>query len=308
MPRFLAIRLALAVSTLFLIVVASFFLQRSAPGGPFDRDREMPERVRRELEREWLLDRPLGEQLGAYLRGLLSIPPDLKSSMIQPEFRVAEIIGPRLRVSLTLGAAALVFSLAVGIPAGVLAALRRRRPSEHLLMFLALVGISVPPFVFGPLAKRLFALDLGWLPESRWQGPRSMVLPVLTLSLATIATAARLVRSSMIEALDRDHVRAARARGLPEWRVICVHALPGALTPICSWLGPAAAGLCTGSVVVERIFSIPGLGQVFVDAAFNRDYTVVMGVVIVYSSILLACNIGADLLLAAIDPRTRSGR
>ena len=283
-------------------------MQRVAPGGPFDQEREMPPATRAALESEWRLDKPLVQQFGGYVGDLCQFPPDLKNSMIQPDFKVMEIIAPRLVVSVSLGIATLLFALAVGIPLGLMAALQRRRFPDHMAMLVALLGISIPSFVLGPALKWIFALELDWLPESRWVGPANMVLPVLSLSAVYIATVARMVRAGMIEVLDEDYIRTARAKGLSPLRVVLRHALPGAIMPIVSWLGPAAAGLAVGSVVIERVFNIPGLGNTFVDAAFNRDYTLVMGTVLVYSSLLIVANLGADLLLAFLDPRTRSER
>ena len=304
--RFLLRRTGLAVVTLLAIVTLSFFMQRLAPGGPFDRERAVSEEVRLLEEKEWRLDQPAIVQLGDYLGGMLSWPPDLKRSIRQPDYAVTELVAPRLAVSLSLAAVVMIWSLLVGVPLGVLAARNRNRSSDHVVMVVALLGISLPNFVIGPFFKWLFALKLGWFPESRWVGPESMVLPVLTLSLIYIATIARLVRSGMIETLGQDYVRTARAKGLSEGRVVWRHALPGALLPLVTWLGPALASLAVGSVVVERIFNIPGLGTYFVDAAFNRDYTLVMGTVIVYSALLIVFNILADLALAWLDPRIRT--
>jgi oligopeptide transport system permease protein len=298
-------RLALGAVTMLVIVTISFFLQRLAPGGPFDAERAVDPAVRAAQEREWGLDQPLAVQFGRYLRGLCALPPDFKRSMTRPDFEVREILAPRLAVSLSLGAAVLLFSLAVGVPLGLLAGLRRGGKVDYLAMFIAVVGISVPNFVLGPLLKWVFALELGWLPESRWVSPASMVLPTLALSAVYIATIARLVRGATIETLAEPWVRTARGKGLSERRVLFRHVLPGALLPLISYLGPAAAGLAVGSVVVERVFNIPGLGNEFVESAFNRDYTMVMGTVITYSAILILMNILSDLVLMAVDPRVR---
>ncbi|MCA9321755.1 MAG: ABC transporter permease [Planctomycetes bacterium] len=308
MTRVVIVRLILAVVTLLAVATASFFMQRIAPGGPFDLEREMPEAARQALEAEWRLDRPLTEQFAGYLGDLASWPPDLKRSMVQPDYRVTELILPRLAVSLSLGAVTLIFALLVGIPLGIIAALRRNRAADHLTMLFALVGISVPSFVLGPFLKWVFAIQWGLLPESRWVSPASMVLPVLSLSAVYIATIARLVRAGMIEVLDEDWIRTARAKGLAERRVILRHALPGALLPLVAWLGPASAGLAVGSVVIERVFDVPGLGNTFVDAAFNRDYTMVMATVLVYSALLIVMNLLSDLALMVLDPRAGESR
>lgn len=301
-------RLGLGLVTLLVIITISFFLQRLAPGGPFDAERAVDPAVRAAQEKEWGLDRPLPVQFGLYLKGLLALPPDFKRSMTRPDFEVREILTPRLKVSLSLGAAVLVFSLLVGIPLGLWAGVRRGGAIDAGAMFVAVVGISVPNFVLGPLLKWIFALELGWLPESRWVSPASMVLPTLSLSAIYVATIARLVRSGTVETLGETYVRTARAKGLSETRVLLRHVLPGALLPLVSYLGPAAAGLAVGSVVVERVFNIPGLGNEFVESAFNRDYTMVMGTVITYSAILILMNLLSDLLLMAVDPRVREQR
>ncbi|MCB9831940.1 MAG: ABC transporter permease [Planctomycetes bacterium] len=303
MIRGFLVRLGEGALTLLVIVSLSFFMQRLAPGGPFDHERELPPETRRALEAEWGLDRPLGEQFLGYLGGIFRLPPDLKRSMTRPDFGVTELIAPRLAVSLSLGLVVLLFSLVLGIGLGALAAARRNGFLDHAVMALALLGLALPNFVIGPLLKWVFAIELGWLPESRWVSPASMVLPVLATSALYVAIIARMVRSGLVAALGQDFVRAARARGFSERRVLLVHALPAALAPVIAWLGPAAAGLAVGSVVIERVFDIPGLGNTLIDAAFNRDYTMVMGAVIVYSAILIALNLLADLLLLRVDPR-----
>lgn len=292
--------------TLFVVVVLSFLLQKAAPGGPFDQEREMNAETRLALEKEWHLDESTTAQLGHYLGGLVSWPPDLKQSMSRPDYSVRELIGPRLKVSLSLGFCVLGLSLTVGLIFGVWAATHRNRLQDHFVMVIALLGVSIPNFVAGPIAKWIFALELGWLPESRWVGPMSMVLPVLSMSPLYIAIVARMIRGGLIESLSRDHIRAGRARGFSERRLILKHALPEALLPVVAWLGPAMAGLAVGSVVIERVFNIPGLGNTLIDAAFNRDYTMVMGAVITYSAILIMANLFSDLLVGFLDPRTRT--
>lgn len=298
-------RAAWSAVTLLVIVIASFFLQRIAPGGPFDDSRELDPSVRERLEEEWLLDEPVPAQLGAYLTGVFSLPPDFKRSMAQPDYAVQEIVAPRLAVSASLGIVAFLLSLAIGVPLGMLAGTRPGGRRDLLVTVVVLAGMSIPNFVLGPLLKRLFALELGWLPESRWVDPSSMVLPVVTLAAAHVAVIARLVRTGFLEVLSEDFIRTARARGLREWTIIRRHALRGALVPLVGYLGPALAGLVVGSVVVERIFNVPGLGNTFVDAAFNRDYTLVMGTVVAYSTLLVTMNWLADLGVALLDPRAR---
>ena len=298
-------RLIQSAVTLLFIIVLSFLLQKVAPGGPFDDARELSPETLEALRREWRLDESALSQLGHYLEGVFSWPPDLKRSMTRPAWGVVELIVPRLMVSLSLAGVVLLLSLSLGILLGVWAAMHRHGWRDHLVMTLALIGVAVPNFVLAPLFKWLFALKLGWFPESRWVGPASMILPALSLSLLYIAIVARMVRGGLLDALSRDHVRAARARGFSRRRVILVHALPEALLGVVAWLGPAVAGLAVGSVVVERIFAIPGLGNTLVDAAFNRDYTMVMGAVIVYSVVLIAANLVTDGLAMLLDPRVR---
>lgn len=299
-------RLLLAVLTLFLIVTGSFFLQRAAPGGPFDMERDVPAEVRRHMEEEWHLNEPLLTQYTRYMSGFLQWPLDLKRSMKQTDYTVIELLGPRLMVSLSLGVAVLAFSLFMGVMLGLLSARHRNKRIDGGVMLLALLGLAIPNFVIGPLLKWVFALKLGWLPESRWVSPLSMVLPVLSLSAIYIATITRLVRSGLLDVAGENWLRTARAKGLPEKLVLRRHALRAALVPVVSYLGPAMAGLAVGSVVVERVFNIPGLGNTLVEAAFNRDYTMVMGAVIVYSVFLVFMNLLSDLALARLDPRTRA--
>lgn len=299
-------RLLLAVLTLFLIVTGSFFLQRAAPGGPFDMERDVPAEVRRHMEEEWHLNEPLLTQYTRYMSGFLQWPLDLKRSMKQTDYTVIELLGPRLMVSLSLGVAVLAFSLFMGVMLGLLSARHRNKRIDGGVMLLALLGLAIPNFVIGPLLKWVFALKLGWLPESRWVSPLSMILPVLSLSAIYIATITRLVRSGLLDVAGENWLRTARAKGLPEKLVLRRHALRAALVPVVSYLGPAMAGLAVGSVVVERVFNIPGLGNTLVEAAFNRDYTMVMGAVIVYSVFLVFMNLLSDLALARLDPRTRA--
>ena len=299
-------RLLLALITLFLIVTGSFFLQRAAPGGPFDMERDVPPEVRRHMEEEWHLNEPLLTQYTRYMSGFLHWPLDLKRSMKQTDYHVIELLGPRLRVSLSLGVAVLTLSLFVGILFGVISVRHRNTWIDAAVMLLALLGLAIPNFVIGPLLKWCFALKLGWLPESRWVSPMSMVLPVLSLSAIYIATITRLVRSGLLDVSGENWLRTARAKGLSENLVLRRHALRAALIPVVAYLGPAMAGLAVGAVVVERVFSIPGLGNTLVEAAFNRDYTMVLGAVIVYSVFLVFMNLLSDLALAFLDPRTRA--
>ena len=301
MARYLAGRLAGVPPVLLVIVTVSFFVMRVAPGGPFDLERTLPPEVRANVEARYHLDEPLARQYVRYLGDVLR--GDLGPSFRYPDRTVTELIGLGVPVSLTLGVCALLFALVLGGAAGILAALRHNRLVDYLTMSLALGGVSVPNFVLGPLLMFVFALWLGWLPVAGWGSWRHLVLPTVTLGVLYTAYVARLSRAGMLEVLFQDFVRTARAKGLRESVVVLRHALPGAVLPVVSYLGPAAAGALTGSVVVETIFGIPGIGRYFVQSALNRDYTMVLGTVIVFSSLLVVFNLIVDLLYAWLDPR-----
>lgn len=306
MLRFALMRLLAAVPTLLVLITLAFFMMRAAPGGPFDSERVLPPEVQQQLEARYRLDLPLYEQLGRYLVDVLQ--GDLGPSFQYSEFTVNELIANSFPVSLQLGFTALLLALVLGGAAGVIAALRQNRLTDHTVMTLAMTGISIPNFVVAPLLILLFALVLGWLPAGGWEGGawENRVLPVIALALPQVAYISRLMRGSMIEVLRQNFIRTARAKGLPEHRVILQHALKPALMPILSYLGPAAAAIITGSVVIEQIFGIPGLGRYFVQGALNRDYGMVMGVVIFYGGLIIAFNFVVDLLYGALDPRVRA--
>ncbi|HZR33967.1 MAG TPA: oligopeptide ABC transporter permease OppB [Nevskia sp.] len=298
-------RLLSAAPTLLLLVTLAFFLMRAAPGGPFDRERTLPPQIESALRAEYHLDQPLWRQYLGYLRGLSR--GDLGPSFQYTGFSVAELIAAGAPVSLRLGACAMLLAVLCGGALGCLAAWRRNRPLDRLLMTLAMLGISVPNYVVAPLLVLLFAVGLGWLPAGGWSahGIADAVLPVLALALPQIATIARLMRASMIDALGAPWIRTARAKGLPPRLIVWRHALKPALLPLLSYLGPAAAGVMTGSVVVEQVFGIPGIGRYFVQAALNRDYTLVLGVVIFYGALIILFNFLVDLLYGLLDPRVR---
>jgi oligopeptide transport system permease protein len=299
--RYLAGRLAGLPPILLVIVTVSFFVMRVAPGGPFDLERSLPPEVRANVEARYHLNEPLVRQYVRYLGDVAR--GDLGPSFRYPDRTVTELIGLGMPVSLALGACALLFALLLGGTAGILAALRRNRLVDYVTMSLALGGVSIPNFVLGPLLVLVFALGLGWLPVAGWGSWRHLVLPSVTLGVFYMAYVARLSRAGMLEVALQDFVRTARAKGLRESVVVLRHALPGAVLPVVSYLGPAAAGALTGSVVVESIFGIPGIGRYFVQSALNRDYTMVLGTVIVFSSLLVAFNLVVDLLYAWLDPR-----
>lgn len=298
-------RLAGVVPTLFVIVTLAFFVMRLAPGGPFDEEQALPPEIKANLEAAYGLDQPLHVQYLRYLRGLSR--GDFGPSFKFKDFSVTELIAQGLPVSLTIGICAILLSLLVGVPLGTLAALRQNSAADWSVMALAGLCISLPAFVLGPLFAIVFGLKLRWLPVAGWEGGqwRYLVLPVVTLALPVIATIARLTRGSMLEVLRSNYVRTARAKGLGETRVVLRHALRPALLPVISYLGPATAFVVTGSLVVETVFGLPGTGRYLVQGAINRDYTLVMGMIVVYGTLILLCNLVADLLYGWLDPRVR---
>jgi oligopeptide transport system permease protein len=304
MPLYILKRLAFAVPTLLVIITISFFLMRVAPGGPFDLDRPLEAKVMENLNRIYKLDRPLVEQYWLYLSALAR--GDLGPSFYYRDFTVSELFVRGLPVSVALGASALVLALVVGLALGVVAALRQNRAADYAVTGVATLGITVPTFVTAPAFQIVFGLMLVWLPVAGWNGGalRNMVLPVVTLALPQVAVVARMTRAAMIEALRANHIRTLRAQGLGR-ATILTHALRGAVLPVVSYLGPAAAALLTGSVVIETIFGLPGIGRYFVEGALNRDYTLVMGTVVVVAVFVLAFNLLVDIAYAILDPRVR---
>jgi oligopeptide transport system permease protein len=294
-------RLALFVPTLWAIGTLTFLLVHAAPGGPFQAEKEIPAGARAHLLQLYGLDRPLAEQYGRFLwNGLRG---DFGPSYKYPQRQVRELVIEGFRVSAELGGLALLLALLLGVPLGALAAARHGRLADHGAMAVALGGVAVPNFVLGPALVLVFALGLYWLPPALWNGPASRVLPVLTLAAAQVASIARLTRAGMLEVLGQDFIRTARSKGLSEPLVVRRHALKLALLPVLSYLGPATAGIVTGSVAVEQVFAVPGLGRTLVHAAFDRDYTVVLGVVLFYAALLLVLNLVVDVLYTRLDPR-----
>ncbi len=298
-------RLLLMVPTLWVIGTLTFFLVRLAPGGPFQSERDIPATARAQMLRTYGLDRPLGEQYVRFLGSAARL--DLGPSYKYPARQVRDIVLEGFRVSAELGGWALLVSLLLGVPLGVLAAVRQNRAADHAAMGVALAGVSIPSFVLGPLLVLVFSLTLYWLPPALWTGPASRVLPVLTLSTAYVAYIARLARAGMLEVLRQDYIRTARAKGLPERTVVGKHALRLGLLPVVSYLGPAVARIVMGSIVVESIFAVPGLGRYLVNGAFNRDYTLVLGVVLFYAALLMVLNLIVDLAYTRLDPRVELG-
>ncbi|MDH3336630.1 MAG: oligopeptide ABC transporter permease OppB [Gammaproteobacteria bacterium] len=305
MLRYALLRLLGAIPTLFLVIVLAFLMVHAAPGGPFDDERVLPAEIEENIAAAYHLDEPLHKQFIRYLSGL--VHGDLGPSYRYRDHTVGELIGTAFPVSLKLGAMAMLLALVVGVAAGSFAALRRNTLLDRSVMAVAMTGISIPIFVIAPLLVLLLAVRLQWLPAG-WSGnvgATKFVLPVIALALPQIAYIARLTRASMIDVLASDFVRTARAQGLGTTAVVRYHALKPALLPVLSYMGPAAAAILTGSVVVEEIFGIPGLGQFFVRGALNRDYTLVLGIVVFYAALVVLLNLVVDILYGVIDPRIR---
>jgi oligopeptide transport system permease protein len=305
MLRYALTRVTGAIPTLFIVVVVAFAMVRAAPGGPFDTERSIPAEVEANIDRAYHLDEPLPQQFVRYLSGLLR--GDLGPSFRYSDYTVAELISAALPVSVQLGTMAMLFALLVGIPAGMLAALRRDTLTDRFVSGVAITGVSIPVIVIAPLLVLVFAALLGWLPAG-WSGGHAKgrwILPVIALALPQIAFIARITRSSMIEVLESEFIRTARAQGLQTAAILVHHALKPALLPLLSYLGPAIVGIVTGAIVIEQIFSIPGLGHLFVQGALNRDYTLVLGLVILYAALIVLFNLIVDLLYGVLDPRIR---
>lgn len=306
MSRLIVRRLAVGIPTLLIIITLSFFMMRLAPGGPFDQERPLPPEIRRNIERAYHLDESLVQQYLRYLGGLLKA--DFGPSYRTKDFTVGQLLVEGAPASLKVGGLAVLLATFLGLLAGIVAALRHNSWADYAVMAVAMVGIAIPSFVMAPLLSLIFGVYLAWLPAGGWGGGAVpfLVLPVISLALPQVAQVARLARGAMIEQLSANYVRTARAKGLRERLVLLRHALPGAMLPVVSYLGPMTAALVTGSVVVETIFSIPGIGRYFVQAALNRDYTVVMGVVIVYACLIILLNLIVDLLYGLLDPKVRT--
>ncbi|MBI1234521.1 MAG: ABC transporter permease subunit [Alphaproteobacteria bacterium] len=301
-------RLLVAIPTILIIITVAFFMMRAAPGSPFDTERPMPEEVRRNVEAHFGIDRPLHEQYFNYMRDLAQF--DFGPSLKFRDKTVSEIISEGFPVSATIGALSIALAIFMGSLLGSIAALRQNKPADFGVMGLAMVGITIPPFVMGPVLALTLGLYLGWLPTGGLDPrlgmtPDRLILPVVTLALPQIAIISRLMRASMIEVLRSNYIRTAHAKGLPSRAVITRHALRAAVLPLVSYLGPASAALVTGSIVIEQVFQLPGIGRQFVTAALQRDYTVVMGVVILYATLIITLNLLADLLYGVLNPKVR---
>lgn len=305
-------RLLSAIPTLFVIVTLAFFMMRAAPGGPFDSERRLPPEIERNLKAAYDLDKPLVQQYLIYLGK--AVQGDLGPSFKNKDFTVTQLIGNGLPVSARLGLWSMGLAILIGTALGILAALRQNHWQDYSVMSIAMLGITIPTFVTAPLLTlifgiygvTIFGLEFS-LPVGGWNGGawRNMVLPVAVLALPQIAIIARLMRGAMVEVLRANYIRTARAKGLSATRIVFSHALRAAALPLVSYLGPALAAVLTGSLVVEQIFGLPGIGRYFVQGALNRDYTLVMGVVICYASLIILLNFLADIAYGILDPRVR---
>lgn len=303
MLRFTFRRLLQIIPVLWIIITATFFMIRFVPGGPFTAEKAVTPEILRNLEAHYGLDKPLYRQYFDYMGSLLR--GDLGPSFKYPNRTVNEIISDKLPTSLELGFVSLAVALVLGITLGTLAAVKRNTWLDYMCSSSAMIGICVPTFVLGPLFVLTFAIHFQWLNASGWYGPSDRILPCLTLGCVYAAYIARLTRGGMLEVLNQDYIRTARAKGAGELRVVFKHAMRGGLLPVISFLGPGIAGILTGSFVIETIFQIPGLGREFVNSAFNRDYTLVLGTVILYATLIVVLNLVVDIVQIWLNPKLK---
>lgn len=299
-------RLLTAIPTLLAIIILSFLLMRFAPGGPFDGERPLAPEIKAALEAAYGLDKSLPEQIALYIGRLAQ--GDFGPSLVYRDFTVTELIVQSLPISLLIGGLALLLASVFGIGAGLLSTVRAGAWQDKAIMLAATLLTALPTFVTGPLLALIFGLWLGWLPVSgQGDGIAWLILPVIALSLPVMGAVAKLSRAGLAEILGQEHIRAARARGIAPLTILARHALRPALVPVASYLGPAAASLLTGAVLIETVFGLPGLGRYFVQGALNRDYPLVLGVVTLYAGLIIAFNLVADLIYGWLDPRMREG-
>jgi len=304
MIKFIIRRFLSLIPTMFVIVTLSFFMMRAAPGGPFSQEKKLPEAVLQNVLKKFHMDEPLWKQYLRYCNDVLHW--DLGPSYKYKESTVNELVAQSFPNSIVLGTVALIMAICAGIVVGIISALKQNKWHDYSAMSVAVIGISVPMFVIGPVLQLVFAMKLKWLPLSGWYGrgwPMTLIMPAITLSFVYFAYIARLSRASLLEVLRSDYVRTARSKGLSERVVIVKHVLKGAMLPVVSFIGPAFAGIITGSIVVESVFNVPGVGRLFVNSALNRDYTLIMGEVIIYSLILVTMNFLVDIAYGLLDPR-----
>ncbi|HCO61696.1 MAG TPA: ABC transporter [Porticoccaceae bacterium] len=304
MGRFILHRLLQAVPVLLVVITATFFLVRAAPGGPFSAEKAVPPAVLKALEARYQLDQPVFQQYLSYLGDLGQ--GDLGPSFRFPGRSVNEMIQAGLPATAELGLYALIISMLLGSTAGVIAALKPNTAQDYIPMSAAMIGICMPSFLLGPVLMLIFGIWLEWVPVSGWGNvPGDKILPALTLASGYTAYVPRLSRGGMLEVMSQDYIRTARAKGLPEWRVVSHHALRGGLMPVVAFAGPAFAGLLSGSFVVETIFQIPGLGRFYVQAAFNRDYTMIMGTTVFFATLIIVFNLLSDIIAVWLNPKLR---
>lgn len=301
---FILKRVLQAIPVLLVVATVTFFMVRAAPGGPFDKDRAIPQEVMMQLNKRYHLDDPLWKQYVDYMGNI--VQGDFGPSFKYASHTVTELIAAGLPPTLELSFYAILFALLVGLPTGIVAALKQNTLLDYVPMSTAMIGICMPTFVLGPILLLIFGLWLGWLPVAGWgQSPGDKILPSITLGSVYAAYIARICRGGMLEILSQDYIRTARAKGLSTLRIVMVHALRGGVTPVISFLGPAIAGLLAGSFVVESIFQIPGLGRFYVMAAFNRDYTMILGCTIFFAFLIILFNLLADIVQVWLNPKLR---
>lgn len=306
MGRYIIQRLLALIPVLFFVALITFVLMHLAPGGPFDRERRLPPEVEATLNARYNLDKPLPAQFGLYLLNLLR--GDLGPSFTNPGYSVQEVIGRGFGTTVQLGLMAGVVAILLGVPLGVLAALRQNSPTDYASMIAAIAGYTTPSFVLGLFLIILFAVNLRWLPPGGWGTPAQMVLPVITLAAAPMAILARYTRASMLEVKSQDFVRTARSKGLLEGVVVFRHMLRNALLPVVTVLGPVMAALVTGSFVVEQVFRIPGMGRLYIASIFARDYPLIMGTTLLYAAAVAVFNLLVDVLYVSLDPRVSASQ
>ncbi|MGX8795920.1 ABC transporter permease [Fusibacter sp. JL298sf-3] len=306
MAKYLLKRLVASVLTILLIATLTFVMMRSIPGGPFTRERPVPPEIMKTLNEKYHLDDPLYVQYLDYMKGLLTL--DLGPSFSKIGTSVNELIAKGFPVSAQIGGLATIFIIVLGIPLGIISALKQNKPVDYLVMFMATFGITVPSFVLSTLIIYFFAGKLGWIPTYGNTEPFWYIGPVLALSGYSLSFVARLTRSSMLEVLRQDYIRTARANGLKEYKVVFKHAVKNALIPVVTYIGPMIAAILTGSFVVEKIFAVPGMGRYFVESVTNRDYTTIMGMTILYASFYIVMILIVDIAYGFIDPRIRLGK
>ncbi len=301
MTRYVFRRLGGAIIILWVIITVTFALMHAIPGGPFTTEKKLPPQVKASIEAKYHLDDPVWKQYGDYLGGVIT--GDLGPSYKYEGRSVNDIISDAFPISAQLGLLSLMVAVVGGIAAGAISAMRPNGIVDYAVTVLSTIGISVPTFIIGAVLVYVVGFELGWFPVALWRGPSYMVLPVLTLAAQPMAFIARLTRSGLLDVYQQEYIRTARAKGLSSWTILTRHALGNAILPVITYLGPLAASLLTGSFIVETIFAIPGLGQYFVTSIYNRDYTVILGITIFYSTLVVFLNILVDMIYPLIDPR-----